>query len=538
MTEPAPILFENARVFTADPANPMVEAVVVSGDQILFAGSRVEASAWKSRGARVIDAGGGTLMPGFIDSHYHLLLGALSLDGIQFGEAFTFEQVSGLVHTYAAAHPADDWLHGSGLRYNIGPGQTPLDRHVLDGISADRPLYVSAYDGHTAWANTRALELAGILGGTDCGPNGEIVMGDDGRATGELREGAAFDLVSRLIPQPDEERQRDLLRQALRLTASVGVTSVHNMDGSPEQAAFFSALEAAQELTCRVYMPINTVFTMPVESVSKAHAALKDAIAPGSAMVRAGAVKFFADGVIESYTALVIDPYADRPNFRGRVSFPIHAYTRLVREADRLGLQVFTHAVGDLSVRLALSAYESALKSNGRRDSRHRIEHIELIQPADAVQFKALGVIASMQPLHAPASTADGDVWLERVPRARWADSFAWQTLRSAGAPLVFGSDWPVVVPDPLAGLHNALNRHAWAEGLPNHRQDLAEALLSYTREAAYAEFQEHCKGQVKAGYAADLVLLSADLFAVPAAEINQVKPVLTMVDGRVVYSA
>ena len=243
------------------------------------------------------------------------------------------------------------------------------------------------------------------------------------------------------------------------------------------------------------------------------------------------------DGVIESYTGLVIDPYTDNPSTRGETNYPVHSYTRLVREADRLGFQIFTHAVGDLGVRLVLAAYESAQRGNGPRDSRHRIEHIELVHPADVPRFKSLGVIASMQPLHAPAAAGDGDVWPERVGRERWPLSFAWQTLREAGVTLAFGSDWPVVTPDPLAGIHNALNRQSWGEGLPNHRQTLANTLIAYTRDGAYAEFMEHSKGQVKAGYLADLVLLSEDIFAADPAELRLVYPLLTMVDGRVVYT-
>jgi predicted amidohydrolase YtcJ len=201
-------------------------------------------------------------------------------------------------------------------------------------------------------------------------------------------------------------------------------------------------------------------------------------------------------------------------------------------------MQVFVHSVGDLGVRRVLDAYALAQKSNGKRDSRHRVEHIEVIHREDVQRFKQLGVVASMQPLHAPPSVDDGDVWQWRVGQQRWPLSFAWSILREAGATLAFGSDWPVVSQNPMLGIHNTLNRLPWAEGLPHHHQSLSDTLLSYTRDAAYAEFQEHQKGQLKVGYLADLVLLSEDIFSVPAEKMRDVRPLLTISDGRIVHEA
>jgi predicted amidohydrolase YtcJ len=208
----------------------------------------------------------------------------------------------------------------------------------------------------------------------------------------------------------------------------------------------------------------------------------------------------------------------------------------MVVEADRLGLQLSVHAVGDLGVRRVLDAYQLAQKTNGKRDSRHRIEHIEVIHADDVRRFARLGVIASMQPMHAPSRVDDGDVWQGRVGRQRWPNSFAWSTLREAGAMLVFGSDWPVVSQNPMLGVHNTLNRIPWEAGMPAHRQSLADTLLSYTRQAAYAEFAEGQKGMLKPGGLADLVLLSGDIFQTSPEKIKAVHPLLTMMDGQIVY--
>ena len=255
-------------------------------------------------------------------------------------------------------------------------------------------------------------------------------------------------------------------------------------------------------------------------------------------MLKAGSVKFFIDGVIEGYTGLLVDPYSDDPSRCGAANYEIGHYNRMVVEADRLGLQVVTHSIGDLAVRRVLDAYQNAQKQNGRRDSRHRVEHIELIHPQDLPRFKELGVIASMQPLHSPMQVDDHDIWPMRVGRERWPLSFAWQTIREAGATLVFGSDWPVVTQNAMRGVSNAVNRLPWEEGMPYQRQTLTDTLLAYTRDAAYAEFQEHQKGQIKTGYLADLVLLPLDIFAVPTETIAGINPLLTMMDGRVVFEA
>jgi hypothetical protein len=533
MPEPADILITNARVFTADPGRPRAEAAAVRGSRIVFVGSAAEAEGWRGPHTRVIDGRGRTLMPGFIDSHFHLLWGSVELGDIQLGAAKTLEALTAAVRAFAAEHPDREWLVGRGLAYAVLPGQQSLTRHHLDVILPNRPLVVFAYDTHTAWANTEALRRANLLeNGRTVGPNSEIVLGADGLASGELREPGAYRPIMDLIPPPDAARKRALLHEGLAQAAAFGVTSVHNMDGNADDLALYAALEDVGELTLRVYVPHSVTPQTPPEALAEA-ARLRDQYQ--SEMARGGSVKFFMDGVIESYTALLLDDYAGQPGQRGGALFSAGHFARMAAEADRLGLQIFVHAIGDAAVRRTLDGFEAAQKANGARDSRHRVEHIELIHPDDLPRFQRLGVIASMQPLHAPP--ADGsDVWPARVGRDRWARSFAWHSLRQAGAHLVFGSDWPVVSPNPMLGVHAAVNRRPWASGLPDHRQTLADALLAYTRDAAYAEFQERRKGQLRAGFLADLVLLSEDVFAIPPERLAEARPVLTLCDGKVVY--
>jgi predicted amidohydrolase YtcJ len=536
MTLFADIIISNVNVFTSDDSNPSAEAVAVRGNQIVFIGSNQDVSGWRGRSTRVVDGGGKTLLPGFIDCHFHLLMGSLALDDLQVEAVKSYAEFKLRLSTYAKEHPNKPWLTGFGLHYNLGPGHTQFDRHQIDAIIADRPVYIISYDFHTAWVNTIALEKAGIFLGADCGTNSEIVLDECGEATGELREAGAMEKIERLFAIPDRAEKGRLLKQGLKLASSLGITSVHNMDGDAEQAALYADFERSGELTTRVYIPYSVTPNTPFESLEKEAAAMMRAYRSG--LVRSGFIKMFMDGVIESYTGLLVDDYADRPGSHGTANYEVEHFRRMIAEADRLGLQISIHSVGDGGVRGVLDAYETALNINGLRDHRHRIEHIELIHSQDVSRFAGMGVIASMQPLHAPPNADGSDVWQARVGEERWQFSFAWTTLRSSGAHLVFGSDWPVASPNPLAGIHNTLNRIPWKEGLPHHRQTLKETLKSYTCQAAYAEFEENRKGKIKSGFLADLVLLSEDIFQAPPEDVKNIHPLLTIMDGRIVYEA
>ncbi len=539
----ADLLLTHAHIFTADPNFPHAQALAVQGNRIVFVGSNAEAEAWRGPNTRTIHAAGRTLMPGFIDSHFHLFWGSIELRAAQLGEVRSLDDLRGVLLAYAAAHPDQAWVHGQGLIYlsvppllaGQGVREGALTRHHLDAIISDRPVAVTAYDGHTVWANTFALQKAGILHGGEVPPGSEIVMGAEGLTTGELRERGASHFVEDLIPEPTEPEKRALLQRGLRLAAELGITSVHNMDGEMGQLTRYMAMEDTGELTLRVYIPYTIRPETCLESLTEA---VEMAKANPDGMARGGAVKFFMDGVIESYTALMLDDYADAPGNKGSALFTAEHFTRMATEADRLGLQISVHAIGDAAVRRTLDGYAAVQRVNGKRDSRHRVEHIEVHHPDDLPRFAGLGVIASMQPLHAPMSATSFDLWPARVGVDRWDRSFAWHRVREAGARLVFGSDWPVVNQSPFKGLSSALNRQPWQNGLADHCQTLEQTLLSYTRDAAYAEFMEHEKGMLKPGYLADLVLLSEDIFSVSPQEIERVHPAMTIVDGRVVFES
>ena len=528
MIQPADFIINNAKVFTSEESNPRAEAVAIKGKRIIFVGDNNSAEIFRGDKTRVIDGQGRTLTAGFIDTHVHLLSGAMWMGHAELREVRTREDLRRILLSFANENKTDDWVAGRGIRYGI-----VSTRQELDEIIADRPVYIGAFDGHTAWANTKALEMAGILKEKkDIGANGIVVRDKKGLATGELREGDAMDAVFDLIPRPDENRKRELLMLAVREFNKAGITSVHNMNGDMQELMVYAAAEDAGEMNLRVYVPFHVLPEAKEEDLQEAAEMAKVQMD----YVRGGAAKFFMDGVWESYTAFNIHPYADDPNAKVEPIFSLEHFTRMATLCDKMGLQIAVHCCGDGAVRQTLDGYEAMQKMNGVRDSRHRIEHIEVCQPEDMPRFKELGVIASMQTSHAPLSLEDDLVWTSRTGEERWHYAFPWRSLKNAGATLSFGSDWTVAPFDPMFNIHVGLNRVKYSPADPDQRLTLEELIIGYTRDAAYVEFKENEKGQIKEGYLADLVLFSHDLFEMKPEDIKSAKAVMTMVDGKVVF--
>ena len=526
------LIITNAHALTQDPAAPVAEAVVVSGDRLSFVGSEDEALQRRRAETQVIDAEGKTLLPGIIDSHFHLLWGSLRLGDIQLEGVTGLDGLRRVVLAYRERYPDQALLRGQGLSYEVVPGAR-LTRQQLDDIVSDVPLILTCFDFHTVWCNTAALNAAGILHGADPGPDGEIVLGSDGLATGELREFGAVNLVYALVPEPSSGEQRDLLRRGLEQVSSYGITSIHNMNGDRAEFELYRSLDETGELPLRIYLPYWITPEMSLEVVEDA-AQLRDSYC--SDKLRAGAFKLFMDGVVESYTAFLLEPYVQTDSC-GEALFSAEHFAELACRADQAGLQIAVHAVGDAAVQRTLNGLEAAVRTNGKRDSRHRIEHIELLHPDDQRRFAELGVVASMQPFHCTRPETDYlPSWLRYVREARYADSFAWRTLRSTGAHLCFGSDWPVVSMNPFLGIDAAVNRQPWLPGLPSQAQTLRETLAGYTRDGAYTEFAEHDKGQLKAGMFADLVLLSEDITQTPPDKLAELRADLTICGGQIVF--
>ncbi|WP_419694608.1 amidohydrolase [Mesorhizobium muleiense] len=555
MSSNADLIVMNARVLTMDEGNPTAEAVAIKDGNILAVGDRRTIEVLKGPATKIIDAQGGSMVPGFIEAHMHLFGGAAELDNLHLQGVHGFDALSDAIRAYAAARPNAKLLLGAGVDYTILSKEEPVTRHHLDRIIADRPFAMSASDHHTMWANTKALELAGVLHGKQLGPGNEIVMGADGLAAGELREGEAFGPILELSgqnrvrlgiatggePEPypsaaEVAADRDLIHRGLQWCARHGITSIQNMDGNLYQLELLAGLEQEGRLLCRTKIPFHFKNFMTLDRLEKASSM---ANSYQSEWLSSGMVKMFYDGVLEGWTAVMVDDYADRPGWRGEPLFTPEHLAEVAMEADRHGLQVAVHSIGDGAVRAVLDGYEAARRKNGRRDSRHRVEHIEVVTAADIPRFAELGVIASMQPPHPPgAMDFPLEPTLSRIGRERWPLSYAWRTLKQAGAHVVFASDWPVSPIDPILGIQAAVLRKPWAESDPDQSFSLHESLGGYTVEGAYAEFMEHRKGRLKPGFMADLVVLSADIEATAPEALHTVRPVTTICGGKITYQA
>lgn len=550
----ADLIVTNGRVLTMDGDAPRAEAVAVRDGRIVAVGDGATVAALRGPDTRVVDAAGGTVLPGFIEAHMHLFSGAAELAHLQLAGVHGFEALRDAVRAYAAGRPDARMLVGQGVDYTV-LGDERVTRHHLDAILPDRPFCMAAPDHHTVWANTKALEAAGVLNGRALGPGNEIVMGEDGLAAGELREGEAFGPVLALAgeervrlglstggePDPapsasERAADRDIMRRGLAWCARHGITSIQNMDGNLYQLELLSEIDAGEGLPCRVRIPFHFKNFMDLSMLDKA------SMMAGryrSERLASGTVKVFFDGVLDSWTAVMLEPYADRPGWLGEPLFTPERFKELAVEIDGRGLQIAVHSIGDGAVRAVLDGYEAAQKANGRRDSRHRVEHIEVIAAADVPRFEELGAIASMQPTHPPGGTDfPAEPTVSRIGRGRWPLSYAWRTLKDAGAHVVFASDWPVAPIDPIHSIRAAMTRKPWAEGDPDQSFSLHEALAAYTVEGAYAEFAENEKGRLKPGFMADIVVLSQDIEAVDPGALDSVRPVTTICGGKVTYAA
>jgi hypothetical protein len=539
---PADLIVTNGRVWTAEVQRPWAEALAVRAGRLALVGTTAEALALKGQKTEVVDAGGRLVLPGFNDSHIHLVEGALSLDEVDLIEDQSLEAVQTRIKAFAAAEPKSPWVRGHGWLYGSFPGGLPT-KAQLDAVVSDRPAYMECYDGHSGWANSKALALAGITKSSKDPENGVIVRdARTGEPTGALKE-MARSLVKAKIPVPGTEARYRLLLRALRQLNAQGITSVQDArtDSASLQSEIplFERAIRERKLTVRVTAAVQMkegAYAQPIAEARRLLALHDDAL------LRCGRVKGYVDGVIEAHTAALLAPYSDDASFGlGMPNWTPEGLKAAVVAADKAGLQVYLHAIGDRGVRMALDAHEAAAHANGPRDRRGRIEHIETIQAADYPRFRALGVIASMQPLHANPDQNNFDVWSRNAGPDRAARGFSWGNLERAGARLVFGSDWPVVTSDVFRGLFCATTRKT-REGtppdgwFPEQAVSLESALRHYTIDAAYASFEEGEKGSLAPGKRADFIVLSHDLLSQGPEAILKAKVLLTAMDGRVVY--
>ncbi|RBP63614.1 hypothetical protein DFO66_10944 [Brevibacterium sanguinis] len=531
------LLLTGARVRTFDPAQPWAEAVGIDGGRIAYVGPAAEApSAKETR-----HLGGSLVTPGIIDSHNHLLLGfdpdAVSLEGAE-----TLTEVRSRIAGLAQERPDLDWICAENAVYSIVENRRP-NAADLAGLT-DRPIFVTTYDQHSVWLNDAALSALGITAGADIAW-GNPEYDRDGRPTGWVTDfytsamtSAGLAALQRDIPMYSPELRYRKLLGSLEMATRSGITTIVEPQVPIAEINLFERALTEGRLSSRV---IAALFH-PVDSAPAFRTDLRTAVddAPRSDRLRFGPVKLYADDVIEPHTAWMLEDYANRPGHRGHPSVPVGELSRIVTELDRLGFQTHTHATGDGGIRLALDAIEDAQRTNGTRDRRHGIVHVECLDPADLPRFAELGVTAAMQPRHASPDLIEG-TWMDNIGEQRWDRAWRVRSLMESGAHVALSSDWQVGEMDPLVGIYSALTR-AGLDGTNSWTQNeiitLDQALAGYTREGAWAWHADDSLGVIRMGAQADIVAWSADLYRLDPAGLLDQRAELTIVGGEIVHDA
>jgi predicted amidohydrolase YtcJ len=520
----------NARVWTANPKQPWASGIAVGGDRIVSVGSSAEIAklARAFPNARLIDAKGGMVAPGFIDSHVHFLTGGFRLASVQLRDAKTPEEFVARIKAFASTVSPGTWITGGDWDHQQWGGELPT-RAWIDSISPQNPVWISRLDGHMGLANGLALAAAKVDRQTADVEGGTIVRDASRNPTGILKDNAMA-YIDKVEPPASDEMNDRALQAAMKYVAERGVTSVTNMGYWAELAATERA-HKAKSLITRIYQ------VTPIAEWER----LRDTVAKrgrGDEWVRIGGLKGFADGSLGSHTAAMFAPFTDTPTDSG---FLVNSEADLYRwtsEGDKAGLQMIVHAIGDRAINTQLNIFERVEKENGARDRRFRIEHAQHIAPADIPRFAQLSVIPSMQPYHA----IDDGRWAEKViGHERAKTTYAFRSLRDAGAVLAFGSDWFVAPPTPLEGIYAAVTRRTLDDKnpdgwIPEQKIGVEDALRAYTISGAYAAFGETIKGSLEKGKLADIVVIDRDLTRIPPETIRDAHIAMTIVGGRVVF--
>ncbi len=531
----ADLIIRNARVWTVDRSRPEAEAVAILGDRIVAVGSNQEADAWRGPGTRIVDAAGKRLLPGFDDAHVHFMSGGSQLDNVQLNDATSPQEFARRIGERAAKTAGGTWVQGGDWdETKWSPAQLPT-KELIDPVTGQTPVAVDRYDGHMILANSLALKLAGITAQTPDPPGGVIVRDSQGNPTGALKDAAA-DLVYKVILEPTHDQRRHAIERALDHAASLGVTSVQDMNPPYADLAIYSELLGEGKLTTRIYAaPLITQVDDQVK-IGIRHAF-------GSPYLRIGAVKAYSDGSLGSATAYFFEPFSDQPGNRGLLADEMHPISLMrdrMMKADGAGLQVCTHAIGDAGISAILDIYSEIDKAHGPADRRWRIEHAQHMAAKDFDRFAQLHVIASVQPYHA----IDDGRWAERrIGHDRASRTYAFRTFLDHGVRLALGTDWNVAPLNPMLTLYAATTR-ATLDGknpdgwFPEQKLTVREAIEAYTMGSAYAEFQEDLKGSITPGKLADMVLLSDDPLSIDPVKIRDVKVLKTWVAGKLTYDA
>jgi predicted amidohydrolase YtcJ len=540
------MVIRHARVYTVDEAHPWAEAVAVRGDRIAWVGSNAEAAAYIGNSTKVVDAGGRMLLPGFIDSHFHVLLGG-SPDVLRIENGDTLEEIQRQVREFAGKRPELKWIEVEGWNYSAFPDGSLPTAKDLEGLTGGRPAFLVAYDYHTIWMNREGLKDFGITRETKSVIFAEKVEKDPktGEPTGivtgfgstGLSEEAEAE-VRKHLPSHQGDAIARGVKFNVNAASHAGITTVIDPQSYLEDLPVYERLMKDGDLPSRLQVALFHRRGTTQATLNKFDEARKKY---NDDRLRVSAVKLYIDDVIEPHTAAMLEPYSDRPGTRGELDYPAEEFKQVVARIDAMKFQIFIHSIGDRGIRTALDAIEYAEKKNGPRDRRDQLVHIECLNPKDILRFKQLAVVACMQPRHcAPDITGQ---WAKAVGPVRSKYAWAFRSLRDSGATLAFASDWNVAEMEPLIGIYTALTRKGLdgkpAGGwIPEQTIDLETAIRGYTINGAYANFVEQNRGSITPGKYADFVVISDDLFKIPADKIKDARAVWTVVGGREVYRA
>ena len=532
--DPADLIIHNAKIYTVNTKQPRAAAIAIRGQRIAAVGSNADILAMKGSATRVIDAGGATIVPGLHDSHGHFTNFGASLQRLNLRGTTSAEQIAGMVKAAAAKARPGEWILGRSWDQNDWSDKAFPIAAVIDRAAPNNPVYLTRVDGHAGWANSKAMELAGLNKDTKDPPGGEIIRGRDGTPTGVLID-RAQGLVSGKIPDPTPDQLVDQMLLADRECRRLGLTMVHDAGTGGQNVDLYKRLIDEDKLQTRLYVMLRGSLDSlrphfakgPVKDYKDHRLAVR-------------AIKIGADGALGSYGAALLEPYSDRPGTKGLLTTPQEEVYQQTLEASKAGFQTCIHAIGDRGNRVAMDVFERVQKEvPGARDLRMRNEHAQILDAAEIPRFAKLNVIASMQATHA---TSDMPWAPTRLGAARVEEgAYVWQKLIKAGALIANGSDFPVEEANPMLGLFASLTRQqpdgkpagGWQ---PDQRLSRDETLASFTINAAFAAHAEQDLGSLEPGKLADLVMLSKDVMTVPPREILTTRVLRTIVGGRVVY--